>query len=207
MMLFGIRRLAAAQASARMLPRSLRTHATQSEKRGHPHGWRGSTELQHVLMRVRPTSPSAFCLADSSCSGLVSISAAFSMSTGLFTRFCMRARPGADSSCAARERRHQSGRPAWCSTRASAGSSTAVAPQTIRLPGFAALGRRAGETSLAPPRADGRRRCRLGARTDAPRQISTPPAAAMLHQSAEQASVVAARPYLLGRRQAAGVPG
>ena len=69
-----------------------------------------------VLMRVRPTSPSAFCLADSSCSGLVSISAAFSMSTGLFTRFCMRARPGADSldsSCAARETRHQSGRPAW----------------------------------------------------------------------------------------------
>ena len=114
MMLFGIRRLAAAQASARMLPRSLRTHATQSEKRGRPHGWRGSTELQRsVLMRVRPTSPSAFCLADSSCSGLVSISAAFSMSTGLFTRFCMRARPGADSSCAARETRHQSGRPAW----------------------------------------------------------------------------------------------
>ena len=66
-----------------------------------------------VLTRVRPTSPSAFCLVDSSCSGLVFISAAFSMSTGLFTRFCMRARPGADSSCAARETRHQSGRPAW----------------------------------------------------------------------------------------------
>ena len=48
MMLFGIRRLAAAQASARMLPRSLRTHATQSEKRGRPHGWRGSTELQRT---------------------------------------------------------------------------------------------------------------------------------------------------------------
>ena len=115
MMLFGICRLAAAQASARMLPRSLRTHATQSEKRGRPHGWRGRADQRNcsVLMRVRPTSPSAFCLADSSCSGLVSISAAFSMSTGLFTRFCMRARPGADSSCAARETRHQSGRPAW----------------------------------------------------------------------------------------------
>ena len=48
MMLFGICRLAAAQASARMLPRSLRTHATQSEKRGRPHGWRGSTELQRT---------------------------------------------------------------------------------------------------------------------------------------------------------------
>ena len=48
MMLFGIRRLAAAQASARMLTRSLRTHAMQSEKRGRPHGWRGSTELQRT---------------------------------------------------------------------------------------------------------------------------------------------------------------
>ena len=89
------------------------TPRRESEKRGRPHGWRGSTELQRTDTRVRPTSPSAFCLVDSSCSGLVSISAAFSMSTGLFTRFCMRARPGADSSCAARETRHQSGRPAW----------------------------------------------------------------------------------------------
>ena len=113
MMLFGIRRLAAAQASARMLPRSLRTHATQSEKRGRPHGWRGSTELQR-------TDASTTHLAERLLLGrqlllwlVVSISAAFSMSTGLFTRFCMRARPGADSSCAARETRHQSGRPAW----------------------------------------------------------------------------------------------
>ena len=113
MMLFGIRRLAAAQASARMLPRSLRTHATRRVRREVALTAGADQRNCSVLMRVRPTSPSAFCLADSSCSGLVSISAAFSMSTGLFTRFCMRARPGADSSCAARETRHQSGRPAW----------------------------------------------------------------------------------------------
>ena len=113
-----------------------------------------------VLMRVRPTSPSAFCLADSSCSGLVSISAAFSMSTGLFTRFCMRARPGADSldsSCAARETRHQSGRPAWAGALRGRGQVAGVRlPKTMACiwsgqerTGQAGKGRRHG-TSVLP---------------------------------------------------------